>query len=577
MNTKIVELKDDREVLKDYLVKIKSNGECIIHTIDGFQYLLMPAGEDRYSLKLQGKQGVHRELILNLISLMNFKITNKKVEANVDALLYNVYMYSEVKYILNQYFDRDIDVIIKYNRGSGDYSYMHPLSYRIFVGNIIDTLEKKGFIKNSRGYYDNVSKKGRISWFQPLKPLLDLLQFKGKYKVVRAKKDLIILRDHLKREIKFNDTEQLKKYRYILSRLISVNAEYEFVLHLMAPSVISQIYRRLIKGESLICKIGIGESLSIFTSNMGFEDQEKMKLSSSKPLYHLPSLYPSPSQYSSPIPIISPTPLPLSLPVTCNVFNQSQNICQNLKNNMQWRHFDLKNLLDPFMIFNSDFEHGGRIYSYAQNIDSILRPFITIDGEPVICEDFSGMHFKMLYARKNIMYKGDPYEVRLEGWKNKGLLREVMKVVSNILINSKTEIIAIKAINKEIREGEIIIEKGFRANHLIKAFKEKHPLLEEYICSGEGLRLQNEDKDLAIHVIDRFTDAHRPIFPIHDGFIVAQTDHDFLKYCMNEAYKKKYGFKADTKTELRGESCIITIEILKAMSQLNKKFYKEAA
>ena len=55
---------------------------------------------------------------------------------------------------------------------------------------------------------------------------------------------------------------------------------------------------------------------------------------------------------------------------------------------------------------------------------------------------------------------------------------------------------------------------------MLEAIKERHPLIALFLTSGEGIKLQLEDSDIAIDIINQHVNMNVPILTVHDSFIV---------------------------------------------------------
>ena len=84
---------------------------------------------------------------------------------------------------------------------------------------------------------------------------------------------------------------------------------------------------------------------------------------------------------------------------------------------------------------------------------------------------------------------------------------------------------------------------------LIEAFIETHPLIEDKIASGEGVRGQFTDSQIAERVLLKGIDIGLCILPIHDGFVTTAGDEIVLETLMNDAFSEVTGHTAVIKPE----------------------------
>jgi hypothetical protein len=182
---------------------------------------------------------------------------------------------------------------------------------------------------------------------------------------------------------------------------------------------------------------------------------------------------------------------------------------------------------------NGSFDQGGRFYGgWWQQTPSDYRTLITIDSKRTVELDYSGMHFAVMYAELGMdLPMDDPYA--LSGYDNK--LRGHIKKAFNIIVNCASRKQAIATIDGRIDKGELSGDLG-SGEKLILAFIDTHPLIQDKIASGEGIRGQFTDSRVAEKVMLKGIDIGLCILPIHDGFITTKGDEFVLEKLMNEAF-----------------------------------------
>lgn len=195
---------------------------------------------------------------------------------------------------------------------------------------------------------------------------------------------------------------------------------------------------------------------------------------------------------------------------------------------------------------NSSFKLGGRFYGgFWQQLPKEYRFLITINEKRTIQLDFSGMHFAMLYAQCNaLMADNDPYQ--LEGYSSK--LRANIKTSFNIMINCLTAKEATTAIDSRIKSGQFNSDL-ISGESLLDAFRAKHPVIEKYIASGEGLALQFLDSKIAELIMLKGMEEDVCILPIHDGFIINTSMEKQLHIWMREAFLEVMGTEINVKQD----------------------------
>ncbi|MBV5341524.1 MAG: hypothetical protein J0665_18540 [Deltaproteobacteria bacterium] len=253
---------------------------------------------------------------------------------------------------------------------------------------------------------------------------------------------------------------------------------------------------------------------------------------------------------------------------------------KKLKRNVVEYSIDLSKKRVYRVFSNEDWKQGGRIYgAWWHGCPKELRKYILINGEPVIELDFSAIHILLLYAHlgDNFLDEGvDAYTIEGHDF------RKAMKVVMMSAINAKSDekadgdtraIMAtwdtlIKKLNKERKEYGINSHDSLY--EMLEAIKERHQPIAEFLASGEGIKLQKEDSDIAIEIIKQHTKMNVPILSVHDSFIVPRYFEPFTRDIMNQAYGRlvaKY-LGAGYASEIETINCI-TGEIFKEETDCN--------
>lgn len=182
-------------------------------------------------------------------------------------------------------------------------------------------------------------------------------------------------------------------------------------------------------------------------------------------------------------------------------------------------------------------DKGGRFYrGWWQNIPSIHRPHIRINGKKTIEVDYSGMHLNMLYALCGIEYPygKDPYDLGLQDWMGKeDSRRKAIKKAFNAILNDE--------------EGTYRLEKEYEAiislsnDEFHQKLKDTHPEIYEEIQSDIGLRLQKLDSDIAEDVLLQLTSMSIPCLPVHDSFIVTASNELLLVDLLKNTFREYLG------------------------------------
>lgn len=190
--------------------------------------------------------------------------------------------------------------------------------------------------------------------------------------------------------------------------------------------------------------------------------------------------------------------------------------------------------------FKGDWNSGGRIYGgWWMSEPSSARPYITIDGAELVEVDYASLHPRMLFHRAGLPMDFDPYVV--PGIANEGA-RELGKRTFNRLLNRDNPRTSQRTKLRAAPGDPNVLPKGisfarYRSSLCIKL----HPI-QNWFGTGEGVRLQREDSDLAIAVMSVLEDASIPVLPIHDSFLVPVQHKQMLKDAMINTFMHKYGF-----------------------------------
>lgn len=171
-----------------------------------------------------------------------------------------------------------------------------------------------------------------------------------------------------------------------------------------------------------------------------------------------------------------------------------------------------------------DWGCNGRFYGpWWQQINADWRSKIFINDTPTVEVDYSGLHVQILSAEKGVVLEGDPYELPAN------LIPGALPLLQRTMVKK----LVLTGLNARTRKSAFAsFRDGFPAGHMAKGmtnkeldalltrFIEKHPHLEESICTDQGIRLMNLDARIAEFVLRRFTRRGIPVLSVHDSFII---------------------------------------------------------
>lgn len=185
---------------------------------------------------------------------------------------------------------------------------------------------------------------------------------------------------------------------------------------------------------------------------------------------------------------------------------------------------------------NSSFEEGGRFYGgWWQEMPKEIRKHITIDGEKTVEMDYSGMHLRMLYAKKGLGYIGDPYGILTDS-----SMRPLCKLILLTSLNAASPTSAVRAIRQEMNLDPAL-PRVKDLKQCVKDFVNYHSPVSEFFFTGIGLRLQNIDAEIAERVMLEMAGKSIPVLPIHDSFICAEQHRKVLQESMVRHYRDVIG------------------------------------
>lgn len=223
-------------------------------------------------------------------------------------------------------------------------------------------------------------------------------------------------------------------------------------------------------------------------------------------------------------------------------------------------------------IFNGDFQHGGRLYNWGKHygvthLPKKVRRTLLIDNEPIAELDFSGFHPRLLYHKAGLDVRGDVYQpekvlpalygegaqrplerVSLSVPEARAVFRNAVKTITNIALNAATmrqaERAAAKEIGKDKQLSAVLRAFGkIKAAELVSRITDLHGPISEHFCSGIGLKLQTEDAQLMLAILNRFVDERKPALGVHDAVICRRSDAAFAEAVMREAYISRFQFE----------------------------------
>jgi hypothetical protein len=194
-----------------------------------------------------------------------------------------------------------------------------------------------------------------------------------------------------------------------------------------------------------------------------------------------------------------------------------------------------------YRVFKQDWASGGRLYGgWWINLPKAERARLTIAGEPIVELDYARLHPTILFARIGQKLDFDPYMVPgLEG----AALRALGKRTFNRLINKTSPASGMRPRLPAAAEDLAALPPGLTFREYLGRFVERLAPIAGFFGSAEGLRLQREDSDLAIGVLEQLEAAAIPVLPVHDSFISPRSFEADLRTAMIASFADRYGFE----------------------------------
>lgn len=191
-------------------------------------------------------------------------------------------------------------------------------------------------------------------------------------------------------------------------------------------------------------------------------------------------------------------------------------------------------------VFNNDWKHGGRWYSQIQSLPKEIRSHLYIGNEQTAELDFTCLHPYVLYAREGIQFSGDAY---LTSDPHQRLINKL--IILAVFCSSSREQTR-KAALKKFRKERIDC-KNDQINATLDLLEEKHTPISKWFYSGCGLELQYTDSTITGKIVKEFVRQKKPIYPVHDSYIVRKSDSGLLRQCMINSYREVVGYMPEIK------------------------------
>ncbi|CAH9014790.1 conserved hypothetical protein [Vibrio phage 277E43-1] len=226
-----------------------------------------------------------------------------------------------------------------------------------------------------------------------------------------------------------------------------------------------------------------------------------------------------------------------------------------------------------------DIEKGGRLFDDGTwtTMKKEYREKVCFDGEPLTTIDLKYLHPALLYRKKCVDISNfDPYPevdipldtkmvkrfMKFYGKTSYNPIRNVVKLALLIIINSKDELTAIRALNRKIArdfaKGGTVYEDEMKfiglprrcAKEVITAVMEHNHQIKEFFCTGISTTLMREDSDIMLETLDILTKKGVASLPLHDSISVKSSSESCAIEALHSAFIYVLGDDMNFKYEI---------------------------
>lgn len=502
---------------------------------------LRPAGPGRYSLLADLTKGLQGPIVRRLarkVSSFAGRMQKKKLRAALRVILFNCRECMMIK----DSTPGGLLIIAKYSRNKAQ----PPHSRRSGTGiPSVPVLTKALQLMDDLGYIEQCIEKPGSQWLSYFWPT-DLLEEElrrdtNTQTVTRQKRTLLCLRDERKNSIPVPDT---RKTRAMKGQLKALNREIrKHVLELRIPEDMIVTVGDISEQTNTDNRVGqSGEEVRVFKA-IEMESGGKLEY---YPIGNTQGERSDSTKDDRPIdPDTHPHsagPIHLDTKAQCLgptrwKYTVLQQIRPAYDAENKLYSFDLTDIATYWRGFcRSSMTCGGRFYSYIQSLPKVFRPFMRLDGQPLVECDFSALHPRLLYAILGDPVTEDPYRLEIPGCTDPESLRSAAKRVLLVMINAKSLKQAKNALQVRVNRGTLLLPSGVTLDGLISAIQVRHSKLKSCFFSDEGVHLQYRDSLIAERVLAAMVDAGCPLIALHDGFLCREGDKEMLTRSMTEAF-----------------------------------------
>ena len=185
------------------------------------------------------------------------------------------------------------------------------------------------------------------------------------------------------------------------------------------------------------------------------------------------------------------------------------------------------------------FDRGGRFYGpWWQFIKKEYRSTISINQEPTVEYDYSGMGINLVYAKLGLKPLPDPYDLGLPT-DNQEKKRDVIKEGVLALLNDKD--------GKYRFSREQLKTLGLTNLQAMNLIEKKHSAVSHLFRTDVGMETQFTDSNIAERVLLEGVRLGILILSVHDSFLVQGQHEEQLIAIMEQAYYEEVGSRPKIK------------------------------
>jgi len=462
------------------------------------------------------------EIVKKVYDYLKLPVSNKRST--------QVKRFEALKCILGNFLLAAVhDYPVRYSRNPNRFppTFYSPrwYTYRIVI-RLLDGLREKGWITEKKGYRDRGDNIGWETRAYTNKKLEDFFAENLIYLVsnlvrIPIPNREIILRDESDREVPFEETEEMKQWRYDIrdynSSIPPLLVNVEELPEELKEKYIGRVF-------------SLGRGIYIPSSLL--ESEDFLITREQEPLLNdMLSLYIENGDDGR-------------LPQDTENFDDFRLSLSKLR--LFLTNNDSPILLrqeQVYRVFNRSWRKGGRFFGPTyQWFSEEVRNCILVDGQPTVEKDYSGMLLGMALNKAGVHYTKDPYERLTHGDPE---LKDLFKQVANAALCSedlnghKGRSRAIWGLNDKIRRGKLKMPPGLKTNMAMDKFVEEYRELDGMLFRGLGLELQFVESTIMNRIIKRL--LRKGIFPlvIHDSARVQESYIGDLEQAMEEEYEKE--------------------------------------